>query len=247
MKNTVFFIMITMVFSNQIYAQRNNINEIKIFSVSAEAVVRVMPDIVVLHIGAETEGLSLNDVKQTNFNIIKSALDIIKKHEIEDKYIGTDNVELNTWYRTVNSGNTSYREQRFTVTQRLSVTINDISKYDPVLTELVNIGINKIYKIEFQTTELRKHRYDARALAIAAAKEKAEFLSREAGFLLEKIINLSESTSDYYGRPTDRSSGMSQNVMQITDYDGSIGESDTLALGMISIRTIITLYYSIAD
>ena len=247
MKKTAVFLLAIMIFSKQLYAQRTNVNEIKVFSVSAEAVVRVMPDIVVLHIGAETEGLSLNAVKQTNFNIIKSALEIIKKHEIEDKYIGTDNVELNTWYRTVGSGSTSYREQRFTVTQRLSITINDISKYDPVLTELVNIGINKIYRIEFQTTELKKHRYEARSLAIAAAKEKAEFLSREAGFSLEKIINLSESTSDYYGRPTDRSSGMSQNVMQITDYDGSVGESDTLALGMISIRTIITLYYSIAE
>ena len=128
--------------------------------------------------------------------------------------------------------------------QSLTITINDISKYDKILTEAIDAGINRIYNIEFQTDDLKKHRFEARALAIAAAKEKAEFLAREAGFQLGKIKNLSERTNDFYWRPRDNDrGGMSQNMVQA--YDGNAGESDTLAPGMISIRSEITLFYEV--
>jgi uncharacterized protein YggE len=213
-------------------------DENQIFSVSADAIVRVTPDKVVLQIGAETRGEVLNSARQNNFDIIKNTIEILKRNGIEEKFIGTDHVDINTYYE-----DRDYRRLRFTVRQALSITINDISKYDSILAEVINAGINQIYGIEFQTDELKKHRYEARSLAIAAAKERAEFLAGEAGFQLGKIINLKETTNDYYWRPQNDRGGMSQSVSQ--SYNESIGESDTLAPGMISIRSNITLYYSV--
>jgi len=215
------------------------------FSVSADAIVRVSPDRVVLHIGAETIGENLGSVRKTNFDIIKNAIEILKKNGIEDKYIGTDYVNIETWYeRNVNSSN--YGRIRFTARQSLSIIITDISKYDELLTNVINAGINQVHSIEFQTSELKKHRYEARSLAIAAAKEKAEFLAREAGFRLGNIINLQESTNDGYWRPRNDRGGMSQSMSQA--YTGNDGEdSDTLAPGMISITSNIRLYYNVAQ
>jgi len=213
--------------------------ENQIFSVSADAIINVAPDKVVLQIGAETRGENLVVIRQTNFDIIKKSIDILRQNGIEEKNIGTDRVDIDTWYE-----HGDYRYLRFKVRQSLTIIIDDISKYDKILTEVISAGINQVYNIEFQVNELKKHRFKARSMAIAAAKERAEFLAREAGFKLEKIINLKESTSDYYWRPrsNDRG-GMSQSMTQVDTE--SMGESDTLAPGMISIRSAITLYYRI--
>jgi len=215
--------------------------EDQIFSVSADAIIRVAPDKVVLQIGAETRGKNLTEVKQDNFDIIKNAIEILKRSGIEDKYIGTDHVDIHTYYE-----DRYERDLRFIVSQSLTIIITDLSKYDAILAEVVDAGINQVYSIEFQTDELKKYRYEARSLAIAAAKEKAEFFAREAGFQLGKVINLRETTSDYYWRPrsNDRS-GMSQNMVQIQANNETEGESGTLAPGMISIRSNITLQYRV--
>jgi len=169
----------------------------------------------------------------------------LKKNGIEGKFIGTDYVDIHTSYEDDYRHNDNhYRKLMFTARQTLSVIINDISKYDAILTEVIDAGINQIYGIEFQTDELKKYRYEARSLAIAAAKERAEFLAREAGFQLGKIINLKESTYDYYWRPQNDRGGLSQSMSQVDNEN--IGESDTLAPGMISIRSNITLYYRVS-
>ena len=218
--------------------------ENQIFTVTADAIVRVVPDKVVLRIGVETRGENLSAIRKTNFDIIKSTIEILKKNGVEDRYIGTDHVNIQTYYE-----DSRYRDLRFVISQSLTVIITDISKYDEILTEVVEAGINQVYSIEFQTDELKKFRYEARSLAIAAAKERAEFLAREAGFKLGKIINLRESTNNYYGLSrTSNRGGMSQSNIQIdSENSGESDTSDTLAPGMISIRSDITLYYTVEE
>jgi len=213
-----------------------------VFLASADAIINVAPDKVVLQIGAETRGDNLTVIRQANFDIIKAAIEILKRNGIEEKYIGTDHVDISTWWYERNN---DYR-LRFIVRQSLTITIHDISKYDKILTEAINAGINQVYSVEFQSSELKKYRYQARSLAIAAAKERAEFLAREAGFKLGKIINLRESTSSYYFRPRTNDRGdMSQSMITAETAAENTGESDTLAPGMISIRSAITLYYMV--
>jgi uncharacterized protein YggE len=225
-------------------------SERQIFSVSADAIVKVPPDKVVLNIGAETKGENLNRVKETNFDIIKNTLQILKKNGIEDKHIGTNYVDISTWYAREYEQE-SYKNIRFTVSQSLSVILTDVSKYDKILTEVINIGINQVHNIEFQTSELKKHRYAARSLAIAAAKEKAEFLAHESGIRLGNVINLHEYTNDYSWRPYRDRYGTSQNMSQsnfmLDSMESTESDSESLAPGMISIKSNITLYYNVAE
>ena len=118
--------------------------ENQVFSVSADAIVRVAPNRVVLQIGAETRGENLAAVKQANFDIVKNTIDILKNNEIEERHIGTDRVDINIRYDDRN-----YRDiiLGFTVIQSLTVTINEISKYDKILTEAIDAGINRIYSV----------------------------------------------------------------------------------------------------
>ena len=224
----------TVIMAHNAFASEN-----QIFSVSADAIVRVVPDKVILQIGAETRGDKLTAVRQNNFDIIKNTIEILKNNGIEEKYIGTDRVDIGTYYE-----DNRYQNLRFIVRQSLTITVTNISEYDKILAEVVDAGINRVYGIQFQTDDLKKYRYEARSLAIAAAKERAEFLAREAGFKLGRVVNLRETTNDFYWRPdaSDRG-GMSQSMVQVQTDNENMGESATLAPGMISIRSNITLYY----
>ena len=236
MKKIIVCLILTLFMAGGVSAYEN-----RIFTVTADAIVRVAPDKVVLQIGAETRGKDLSTIRQNNYEIIKNTIAILKNNGVEEKYIGTDHVNISTYYE-----DHAYQKLRFVVTQSLTIIITDLSKYDKILEEVVNAGINQVYGIEFQTDNLKKYRYEARALAIAAAKERAEFLAKEAGFQLGKVVNLREATHDYYWRPNrgDRG-GMSQINIQIqVDNEGG-GDSKTLAPGMISIKSNITLYYNI--
>jgi hypothetical protein len=116
-----------------------------------------------------------------------------------------------------------------------------LETYEEILTELLKIGINKVTQINFRTTDLKENRMKARKLAIAAAKEKAEFLAKEVDLQLGAIINV----SDYSGSPYSngiRAANMSQNVVQnmssASDFEG-------LSIGMIPISASVTLTYRI--
>ena len=50
--------------------------------------------------------------------------------------------------------------------------LKDISKYEDVLSGVLESGANYVEGIEFRTTELRKYRDQARVMAIKAAKDR---------------------------------------------------------------------------
>jgi hypothetical protein len=79
------------------------------------------------------------------------------------------------------------------VRKTLIITLNDITKFDDVLSGALLAGANYVHGIEFRTTELRKYRDQARAMAIKAAREKADALAAELGLEVTKALSISES------------------------------------------------------
>ena len=88
----------------------------------------------------------------------------------------------------------------YVVRKSLTVRLNDISKFEDLFTDLLDAGVNVVHGIEFRTTELRKYRDQARALAIKAAHEKAQALAQTAGRHAGSTLSISDSG----GRPFPR-------------------------------------------
>lgn len=216
-----------------------------IFAVEADAIIRVQPDKVVLNVGIITKGKNLQETKTKNSDIIKKAIEYCKKAGIQEKNIQTDYINMRPEFR-----NYETYETHFIIEQNLSVILEDVSKYEEVLTELINLGMNCVNGIDFQVNDLKKYRNEARKAGIAAAKEKAELLSQEAGIKLGKIINVRDYNTHWFpfGR-TGRNAAMSnvsQNIVQSgTGASSGSGDQDSLALGMVSVRSAIVLSYEI--
>lgn len=218
-------------------------------TVNGEAVVNVKPDKIVVTFGIETWDPDVMVAKQKNNDILKKAIVAIKETGVADKEIQTDHLSIEPRYKN------DYHKEDFIgyfVRNTFVVTLAETEKVEELVTKVLQAGVNYIRGIDFQTTEFKKYREQARELALKAAKEKAEkmatVLNQTVGTPIQINENYSGSPWWYYsswsGWGYGRSQGMSQNVIQ--NVQGGSGEiSDTIALGKISIRANVAVTFEL--
>jgi uncharacterized protein YggE len=105
--------------------------------------------------------------------------------------------------------------------------------------------------IQFRTTELRKHRDEARGLAIQAAREKAVAMAGELGqavgppkTIYEQQVGWYSAYNAWWGARYGGS--MSQNVIQETGA-GTMSSATTVAPGQITVNAKVTVTFELAD
>lgn len=218
-------------------------------TVNGEAVVNVKPDKIVVTLGIETWDAEIMTAKQKNNDILKKAVAAIKGSGIPEKEIQTDHLSIEPRYKD------DYRKDNFIgyfVRNAFVVTLAETDKVEELVTKVLQAGVNYIHGIDFQTTEFKKYREQARDLALKAAKEKAEKMAGVLGQSVGAPIQINENYSGspwwYYsswsGWGSSRSQGMSQNAIQ--NVQGGSGEvSDTIALGKISIRANVSVTFEL--
>lgn len=219
-------------------------------TVNGEAVVKVQPDQIIISFGIETWDKNIIVAKQENNEIMKKAVAVIKESGIPDKDIQTDHLSIEPRY------DSNYEKKNFIgyfVRNTFVVTVAEPDKIENLVTGVLQSGVNYIHSINFQTTEFKKYREQARELALNAAKEKAEKMAGTLGQLIGNPIQISEGYGGsnwwYYSSwngwgSGSRSNYMSQNVMQ--NIGSGTGEiSETIALGKISIKASVNVIFEL--
>jgi uncharacterized protein YggE len=215
-------------------------------TVGGEAVVNVKPDRVVVSFGIETWDANIIVAKQKNNDILKKAVAAMKECGVPEKEIQTDQLSIEPrWHG-------SYEKQDFIgyfVNNTVMVTLSDVKTVEQVVSSALAAGVHRIHGLDFQTTELKKYREEARDLALKAAKEKAEKMSAVLGQTIGKPLQIDESYTGsrwYGGWSRDRSSGMSQ--VQVQADRGSSGEiTDTVALGKLAVRANVSVTFELKE
>jgi len=219
-------------------------------TVNGEAVVKVQPDQIIITFGIETWDKNIMAAKQENNEILKKAVVVIKESGIPDKDIQTDHLSIEPRYGD------NYEKRNFIgyfVRNTFVVTVGEPDKVENLVTGVLQSGVNYIHSINFQTTEFKKYREQARELALNAAKEKAEKMAGSLGQLIGNPIQISEGYGGsnwwYYSSWNgwgygSRSNYMSQNVTQ--NIGSGTGEiSETIALGKISIKANVNVIFEL--
>lgn len=215
-------------------------------TVMGEAVVNVEPDSVVLTLGIETADKEIAAAKAANARIIQKVIAVCTQHGVEQKNIGTDHLYLEPRYDDY------YKKQGFLayyVRNTIAITITDVTTLETILTELLQIGVNYVHGIEFQTTKFKEYRQQARELALRAAQEKATqmaaVLSVTIGQPLE-IIEMENASNWWYSGwwGYSRSQSMSQNVAQNVSTESN-EPGEMVALGKIGIRAKIQVIFAL--
>ncbi len=208
---------------------------------TGESIVKVAPDNVIINLTVETVNQDLKAARSENNGKINSILSLCKKEKIENDDIKTSQISVSPKYQ--------YEQQKYVykgmqVYQSLSITLKDISKYNAFLDELLGLGTRYVNGVEFKTSELKKYREQARSLAIAAAKEKAQKLAAELSQNIGKPLLINEGFSPDAVRPYYRMERSSQSQVVADESEGASGYSGT---GLIDVSAVITVTFELID
>jgi uncharacterized protein len=213
-------------------------------SVSGESEIRVVPDEVVLTLGVETFDADLQASKADNDARVAAILAAMRERRVPDERVRTDFLQLEPRYR---SQTDRLIPVGYVVRKTIVVTLREVATFDAVLGAAVAAGATHVHGIDFRTTELRAHRDRARALAIDAAREKAEAMAGRLGQRVGPPLTIAEGHSGWwsgYGSGWGaRGSAMTQNVVQDTGGEGA-GDG-TISPGQIAIKGNVTVTFEL--
>lgn len=220
-------------------------SEPRLITVTGEAEIRVVPDEVILTLGVETWDKDLDLARRQNDQIVGKVMALAGEFGIAPQHIQTDYVGIEPRYR-----NGYYEERDFIgyfVHKTVVITLRDLSQFEGMLAKALDAGVNYVHGIEFRTTELRRYRDEARALAIQAAQEKATALAGELGQSIGQPHRIEEVRSGWgsgynawWGSRW--GGGMSQNVIQEIGV-GSMSAYDSLAPGQINVNATVAVSF----
>jgi uncharacterized protein YggE len=215
-------------------------------STTGESTVYVRPDEVVINLGVETFNKDLPESKAANDAASKKLLSAIRGVGVEDKYVQADVMQVQIDYA---DGGAKNGIDGYYCRRAYAVTLKDVKLFENVIDTALGNGANYLMGFEFRTTELRKHRDQARKMAIKAAREKADALCGELDMTVGTPHTISEGAIGYWGYQggwwgwSGRGSYMSQNVIQQAPSAGGGEGGETLPLGQIAVRATVSVTF----
>ncbi len=222
-----FFLLVAIFATSMIYAQQ--IPSEPIVLVQGEGVVKVVPDGVVIKSRIETEGADPQEVKRKNDEVVNAIIKYLKSEDISAKNIQTDYVNLNKNY---NYDNKNYS---YVANQAISIKLDDLSRYEEIISGLLEAGLNRIDGIEFKSSHIEKYKSEARKKAVLNARQKAEEYATALGQTIGKAITISELETNNY-QPVYR-----MNEMMKSDS----AEAETLAPGEMEITAKVSVGFEL--
>jgi uncharacterized protein len=220
--------------------------------VSGSAEVKVAPDEIRLSVGVETRDENLDVAQRQNDERISSALAFLKGSGVKDKDVQTDFISVEPDY---NYNSSHVKPVAYIVRKSIEIRLTTITNFDGLVTGLLTNGVNYVHGIEFRTSQLRKYRDQARAMAIQAAKEKADAMASELGVKRGKVYNInvndwSGGWNSYGGRWGAQGGGFNgQNIIQnpgaLSDAAGADTAGETFSVGQISVSATVNVSFLI--
>jgi len=165
----------------------------RLISVTGTSEVSVAPDEAILTFSIETRDKDLAAAKSEHDSRFKKVMALTQEDGIEPKYIQTSNLTMEP----------EYSEEKITkflgyvLSQTIQITLKDVSKYEDLMTRLLQAGVNRVNGIEFRVSEPRKFKDEARSKAIQAAREKATSMAAGLGQTIGKPWDISEAEEVY--------------------------------------------------
>ncbi len=220
--------------------------------VSGSAVINVAPDRALIQLGVQSTGATPDAVQQANFQEIQRVITAVRNLGVEAKDIATDYYIVYPLYENYNA----LAIKGYRIDNSVSITVRKVELVDDIVIAALKVGANEVQDLQFFSSELRKYRDQARALAMTAAGEKAQALATAAGTQTGCVLSISENIASqyYYGswysswRGGRDASQMTQNVFQNAapaTTGTSASDDSPISLGQIAIRAEISASYSL--
>ena len=237
MKKFLITLFVLVAFPAVVSAQ-NNI-EPPLVTVTGQAEVRVPPDEVLFTLVVENVDKDMVVANQRTDESVKQILAIARRHNVKPEDVQTSQVSIQPKYNTDDIEYDARRTVKrvligYQVSKTVAVRLRDISRFDALLADVLRAGIARLNNFEFRDSQIRKHRDEARRMAMRAAQEKAKLLAGEIGQSIGPAYSITETTRDYAPRA----------VQNVSSDVGESSESESaLAPGTISVTAQVTVRF----
>lgn len=190
-------------------------------SFSGQGKIFAKPDIATIEFGILTEATTSKEAQDANSKKSQKVTDFLKKQNVDEKDIKTTYYNIYPKYSSYQppimydqSQVQAYPAQGnailppvpiepkiigYSVNQGFYAKVRDFDKLSGIVDGLVANGVNNVNNLGFSIEDPEKVRSEARTLAIADAKKKADELKGKIGIKLGKIVNFSEGFGGYLG------------------------------------------------
>ena len=218
-------------------------------SVTGSAEVNVLPDQAIVSLTVLDRGDNLQQTQKENARTIEQFTEYITKElHIDPTHIQTNQIEVYPEYKYCDYDTDRkcdpLKVQYYSVMKHMDIHIDDLNVYEPLLQKAFDVGISRINQVQFQSSEIRKHKDQAREKAAIAAKEKADAVAKTLGVTVLKPISIQLNVPEYspymgynaYSRGT-------INAQSIAYESGS--ESGGEAVGQLSISANVNVVFEI--
>lgn len=225
-------ILLLFMVSTSIFAQ--DIKQVPQINVTGEGKIKVIPDEAIISVSIESTNKEAKVAKSENDVIIDQVLKLLKKHNIAatDYQTQRTNLYQNYDYNTKNKDYVAH--------QKLVIHLKDLSKYDALIMDLVETGINGIQGVDFKSSKIKELEKQARKEAILDAKNKAaNYVSVLNDQKIGKALLITDNSQTYYPQPQFK--GMMKTMAM--ESDSLVRE--TLAVGEIEIISTVSVTFTL--
>jgi len=236
----IFLLVLFMVVAFPIAASAQNNVEPPLITVTGQAEVRVPPDEVVFTLAVENVDKDMVVASKRTDDIVRQILAIARKNNVKAEDVQTSHISVQPKYNTDDLPYESRDKVKrvlvgYEVSKTVAIRLREIARFDDLLADVLKAGITRLSNLEFRDSQIRKHRDEARRMAIRAAQEKAKLLAGEIGQSIGPAYSITEESGVDYAR------SMNQNVTTTT---GASSDSDSAtAPGTISVTAQVTVRF----
>lgn len=157
----------------------------------AEGSVTRAPDVALISAGVVTQAPTAAAAMRDNASRMAATVAALKRAGVADRDIQTSSISLSPQYR--------YAENRppvitgYQAANQVSVRFRDVQRAGGILDALVAEGANQINGPSFMVDNPEAALDEARTVAVASARARAELYARAAGLRIKRILSISES------------------------------------------------------
>ena len=209
----------------------------RLITVTGTAEIKVPPDQAILTVGVDSRDRELAAAKGQNDSQVRKVLAAAHEAGVDEKDIQTSALTLSA----------NYSDERvpkllgYQAEQTITLTLRDLKKYESLMTQLLQAGVNRVNGIQFEVSDSRKFKDEARTNAIRAAREKAAVMAAELGQAIGKPWEIEElnvenppmylqSNAQYLGRSAQLPMG---------------GGESSLGTGQLSLRASVRISFQL--
>ena len=200
-------------------------------SVSGEGIVRVEPDMAVVHFGVVSVAEDPEEARRRNAEASSRAMNAVRDLGIEDRFIRMQMLRLQPHREWVDDQR-RYVESGFEAIREVVVEVHNLDQLPMLVSTVVQQGANRLEQVTYDIENRDQARNGALQQAVNNAREKARLIASTLGEDLGPVQNITEQSFDF-PRP------MVDLRMEMAQTSAAAPDPDAYAAGELEVRVLV--------